>query len=68
MIVVATKYSNGTPTVDPNGAGNHRKCMVQSVEARFVVPHNALSDRIAASGGQAISCVTAKPKLIRIKH
>ena len=32
-IVVATKYSNGTPTGDPNGAGNHRKRMVQSVEA-----------------------------------
>ena len=32
-IVVATKYSNGTPSGDPNGAGNHRKRMVQSVEA-----------------------------------
>ena len=32
-IVVATKYSNGTPSSDPNGAGNHRKRMVQSVEA-----------------------------------
>ena len=32
-IVVATKYSNGTPSNDPNGAGNHRKRMVQSVEA-----------------------------------
>lgn len=31
-IVVATKYSNGTPSSDPNGAGNHRKRMVQSVE------------------------------------
>jgi aryl-alcohol dehydrogenase-like predicted oxidoreductase len=26
-IVVATKYSNGTPSSDPNGAGNHRKRM-----------------------------------------
>ena len=32
-IVVATKYSNGNPSSDPNGAGNHRKRMVQSVEA-----------------------------------
>jgi aryl-alcohol dehydrogenase-like predicted oxidoreductase len=32
-IVVATKYSNGIPSSDPNGAGNHRKRMVQSVEA-----------------------------------
>jgi aryl-alcohol dehydrogenase-like predicted oxidoreductase len=32
-IVVATKYSNGTPSNDPNGAGNHRKRMMQSVEA-----------------------------------
>lgn len=31
-IVVATKYSNGIPSPDPNGAGNHRKRMVQSVE------------------------------------
>lgn len=31
-IVVATKYSNGMPSNDPNGAGNHRKRMVQSVE------------------------------------
>lgn len=31
-IVVATKYSNGMPSSDPNGAGNHRKRMVQSVE------------------------------------
>jgi aryl-alcohol dehydrogenase-like predicted oxidoreductase len=32
-IVVATKYSNGMPSRDPNGAGNHRKRMMQSVEA-----------------------------------
>lgn len=31
-IVVATKYSNGLPSNDPNGAGNHRKRMMQSVE------------------------------------
>jgi aryl-alcohol dehydrogenase-like predicted oxidoreductase len=34
-IVVATKYSNGTPSNDPNGAGNHRKRMMQSVEANL---------------------------------
>jgi aryl-alcohol dehydrogenase-like predicted oxidoreductase len=33
VIVVATKYSNGIPSNDPNGAGNHRKRMMQSVEA-----------------------------------
>jgi len=32
-IVLATKYSNGLPSSDPNGAGNHRKRMMQSVEA-----------------------------------
>lgn len=31
-VVVATKYSNGMPSNDPNGAGNHRKRMMQSVE------------------------------------
>ena len=32
-IVLATKYTNGFGTNNPNGAGNHRKNMVQSVEA-----------------------------------
>ena len=32
-IVLATKYTNGTDSGNPNGAGNHRKSMVQSVEA-----------------------------------
>jgi aryl-alcohol dehydrogenase-like predicted oxidoreductase len=32
-IVLATKYSNATPGTDPNAAGNHRKSMVQAVEA-----------------------------------
>ncbi|MDF5721177.1 MAG: aldo/keto reductase [Rhizonema sp. PD37] len=32
-IVLATKYSNGLISKDPNAAGNHRKRMVQSVEA-----------------------------------
>jgi aryl-alcohol dehydrogenase-like predicted oxidoreductase len=31
--VVATKYSNAAPGNDPNAAGNHRKSMVQSLEA-----------------------------------
>jgi aryl-alcohol dehydrogenase-like predicted oxidoreductase len=31
-VVLATKYTNSLPTADPNGAGNHRKSMVQSVE------------------------------------
>lgn len=33
QMVVATKYSNATPGTDPNIAGNHRKNMMQSVEA-----------------------------------
>ncbi len=31
--VLATKYSNSFPLGDPNAAGNHRKNMVQSLEA-----------------------------------
>jgi len=31
-IVLATKYGDALPGDDPNAAGNHRKCMVQSVE------------------------------------
>jgi aryl-alcohol dehydrogenase-like predicted oxidoreductase len=32
-MVLATKYSNAFPGTDPNAAGNHRKNMVQAVEA-----------------------------------
>jgi aryl-alcohol dehydrogenase-like predicted oxidoreductase len=32
-IVLATKYSNAMPGNDPNAAGNHRKSMVQALEA-----------------------------------
>ena len=32
-VVLATKYSNAAPGLDPNAAGNHRKSMVQAVEA-----------------------------------
>src|SRR5262252_5940508 len=32
-IVLATKFSNAVPGNDPNAAGNHRKNMVQAVEA-----------------------------------
>jgi aryl-alcohol dehydrogenase-like predicted oxidoreductase len=32
-VVMATKYTNATPGTDPNAAGNHRKNMVQAVEA-----------------------------------
>jgi len=32
-VVLATKYANANPGADPNAAGNHRKSMVQSVEA-----------------------------------
>jgi aryl-alcohol dehydrogenase-like predicted oxidoreductase len=32
-IVLATKYTNSPPGKDPNAGGNHRKNMIQSVEA-----------------------------------
>jgi aryl-alcohol dehydrogenase-like predicted oxidoreductase len=32
-IVLATKYTNAAPGNDPNAAGNHRKSMIQAVEA-----------------------------------
>jgi aryl-alcohol dehydrogenase-like predicted oxidoreductase len=32
-VVLATKYSNAAPGNDPNAAGNHRKSMMQEVEA-----------------------------------
>src|SRR5215470_6150201 len=32
-MVLATKYTNSAPGADPNAAGNHRKNMMQSVEA-----------------------------------
>jgi len=32
-MVLATKYSNAVPGTDPNAAGNHRKSMMQAVEA-----------------------------------
>src|SRR5271168_5231533 len=32
-VVMATKYSNSMPGTDPNAAGNHRKSMMQAVEA-----------------------------------
>lgn len=32
-VVMATKYGNAAPGTDPNAAGNHRKSMVQAVEA-----------------------------------
>jgi aryl-alcohol dehydrogenase-like predicted oxidoreductase len=32
-VVLATKYTNAAPGDDPNAAGNHRKSMLQAVEA-----------------------------------
>ena len=32
-VVLATKYSNAAPGNDPNAAGNHRKSMMQALEA-----------------------------------
>jgi aryl-alcohol dehydrogenase-like predicted oxidoreductase len=33
QVVLATKYTNTPPSNDPNAGGNHRKSMMQSVEA-----------------------------------
>ncbi|MBV9492010.1 MAG: aldo/keto reductase [Verrucomicrobia bacterium] len=33
QVVLATKYTNAAPGQDPNAAGNHRKNMVQALEA-----------------------------------
>lgn len=33
QVVIATKYSNAAPGTDPNAAGNHRKSLMQSLEA-----------------------------------
>ncbi len=32
-VVLATKYTNAAPGTDPNASGNHRKNMMQAVEA-----------------------------------
>jgi aryl-alcohol dehydrogenase-like predicted oxidoreductase len=32
-VVLATKYTSAAPGTDPNAAGNHRKNMMQAVEA-----------------------------------
>src|SRR5215470_1658010 len=32
-VVLATKYTNSAPGKDPNAAGNHRKSMMQAIEA-----------------------------------
>ena len=32
-VVLATKYTNAAPGKDPNAGGNHRKNMMQSIEA-----------------------------------
>src|SRR5260370_6967764 len=32
-VFLPTKYSNAAPASDPNAAGNHRKSMMQAVEA-----------------------------------
>jgi aryl-alcohol dehydrogenase-like predicted oxidoreductase len=32
-VVLATKYSGSAPTTDPNASGNHRKSLVQALEA-----------------------------------
>src|SRR5579859_6065813 len=36
QVVLATKYSNAAPGTDANAGGNHRKNMMQSVEASLI--------------------------------
>lgn len=36
-VVLATKYTNAAPGKDPNAAGNHRKSMVQALEASLAL-------------------------------
>ena len=43
-VVVATKYSLATPGNDPNAAGNHRKSMMQAVEASLKRLHTDYID------------------------
>src|ERR1700729_3121097 len=46
-VVLATKYSNAAPGSDPNAAGNHRKSIMQSVEAGM---KQQQTDKIALNG------------------
>ena len=43
-VVLATKYSNAAPGTDPNAAGNHRKNMMQAVEASLKRLHTDYID------------------------
>src|ERR1700730_7579215 len=43
-VVLATKYSNAAPGNDPNAAGNHRKNMMQALEASLKRLHNDYID------------------------
>jgi aryl-alcohol dehydrogenase-like predicted oxidoreductase len=43
-VVLATKYSNAAPGTDPNAAGNHRKNMMQAVEASLQRLHTDYID------------------------
>src|ERR1700737_3595316 len=43
-VVLATKYSNAAPGNDPNAAGNHRKSMMQELDASLKRLHTANID------------------------
>jgi aryl-alcohol dehydrogenase-like predicted oxidoreductase len=43
-VVLATKYTNAAPGTDPNAAGNHRKNMVQAIEASLKRLHTDYID------------------------
>src|SRR5258707_9091881 len=43
-VVLATKYSNAAPGNDPNAAGNHRKSMMQALEASLKRLHTDYID------------------------
>jgi len=47
-VVLATKYSNAAPGNDPNAAGNHRKSMMQAVEASLKRLQTIRVDAVAA--------------------
>jgi len=53
-VVLATKYSNAAPGNDPNAAGNHRKSMMQALEASLkrlqLDTVHRVADRIQSHG------------------
>src|SRR5258708_29635577 len=61
-VVLATKYSNAAPANDPNAAGNHRKNLMQLVEARLKRLQTNYSDLY---WGHFCDGMTPEPKAMR---